>query len=104
MRVFEVWYERKHLDFMRQLDNDRCGGVPFFFNKRTRMHICGATTYENMLLWAKGKPCEPLCPPPNLQVGEPEENEVKNKVQEALAGLKEKALNKMKERQGATEE
>ena len=104
VRVFEVWYERKHLDFMRQLDNDRCGGVPFFFNKRTRMHICGATTYENMLLWAKGKPCEPLCPPPNLQVGEPEENEVKNKVQEALAGLKEKAINKMKERQGSTEE
>ena len=50
------------------------------------------------------EPCEPLCPPPNLQVGEPEENEVKNKVQEALAGLKEKAINKMKERQGATEE
>ena len=57
-----------------------------------------------MKLWAMGKPCEPLCPPPNLQVGEPEENEVKNKVQEVLAGLKAKALDKMRERQGAGSE
>ena len=71
VRVFEVWYERKHLDFMRQLDNDRCGGVPFFFNKRTRMHICGATTYENMLLWAKGKPCEPLARRPTCRWASP---------------------------------
>ena len=45
IRCFEVWYDTTNLELLQKLDRGRCGGVPFFYNKRTRRFICGATTY-----------------------------------------------------------
>jgi hypothetical protein len=33
------------------LDDDRCGGLPFFYNVDTGEAICGATTWDNFLRW-----------------------------------------------------
>ena len=36
IRDFEVWYDSKNLELLQRLDKGRCGGVPFFYNKRSR--------------------------------------------------------------------
>eukprot|EP00371_Babesia_bovis_P001375 XP_001610022.1 hypothetical protein [Babesia bovis T2Bo] len=41
-----------------------CGGLPFFYNLKTHRHICGATTYQNLVAWATGKPSGTIIPPP----------------------------------------
>jgi hypothetical protein len=97
IRVFEVWYDTTNLELLQRLDRGRCGGVPFFYNKRTRRFICGATTYENLKNWALSEPCEPFLPPPNLlKDKEPEQN----RLQKGFSFLKAKAAEKIAERQG----
>ena len=59
IRDFEVWYDSQNLELLQRLDKGRCGGVPFFYNKRSRRYICGATTYDNLRRWALCEPCEP---------------------------------------------
>ncbi|MBI2136025.1 thioredoxin family protein [Candidatus Woesearchaeota archaeon] len=50
----EVWHNEKNLELLQSVDKGMCGGVPFFFNKKTGKWICGATSYENLVAWAKG--------------------------------------------------
>jgi len=50
----EVWHSAKNLEAMKQYDKGYCGGVPFFFNKKTGNWICGSTSYENLKKWALG--------------------------------------------------
>jgi hypothetical protein len=65
IRRFEVWYNDENLRLLQKLDKGgSCGGVPFFYNKKTRSWICGATTYPNLKAWALGKPHERFLPPP----------------------------------------
>jgi hypothetical protein len=52
---FEVWHNAKNAEMMQKFDKDFCGGVPFFFNKKTSKWICGSTSYENLKKWALGK-------------------------------------------------
>ncbi len=52
---FEVWHNSKNAQMMQQFDKGFCGGVPFFFNKKTGKWICGSTSYENFKKWAMGK-------------------------------------------------
>ena len=53
---FEVWHNMKNAELLQQIDDgSKCGGVPFFFNRKTGKWICGSTSYEKLLLWAKGK-------------------------------------------------
>lgn len=93
IRDFEVWYDSSNLELLQRLDKGRCGGVPFFYNKRSRRYICGATTYDNLRRWALCEPCEPILPPPNLN----EDREMpKNKVQQFMADVKAKAAAKMR--------
>ena len=47
-------------ELLSKMDKQRCGGVPFFYNKDTKLSICGATTEANLRQWALGKPCEPV--------------------------------------------
>lgn len=47
----EVWHNSKNLEFMRKCDKN-CGGVPFFYNEKTKKSICGATSYEELKKWA----------------------------------------------------
>ena len=92
IRCFEVWYDSKNLELMQRLDRGRCGGVPFFYNKRSRRYICGATTYANLRAWALSEPCEPILPPPNLN----QENAApQNAAQKWIAKVKAAAQEKL---------
>ena len=37
---------------MREYDKGYCGGVPFFFNKKTGKWLCGEVDYERLKKWA----------------------------------------------------
>lgn len=51
----EVWHNADNLNIMRELDKGFCGGVPFFYNKKTNKWICGSTSYEKFKEWALGE-------------------------------------------------
>jgi thiol-disulfide isomerase/thioredoxin len=55
VKKIEVWHNTENLKLMREYDKDYCGGVPFFFNKKTGKWICGSTTYEKLKKWAEGE-------------------------------------------------
>jgi len=101
IRCFEVWYNSKNLELLQRLDRGRCGGVPFFYNKRSRRYICGATTYANLKAWAVCEPCEPFLPPPNINNDKEEE---KNRVQKFFANLRQMADEKLSRGSGDEEE
>jgi len=48
----EVWHHEANARIMREYDKGYCGGVPFFFNKKTGKWICGETDYERLKQWA----------------------------------------------------
>ena len=48
----EVWHHETNAKIMREYDQGKCGGVPFFFNKKTGKWICGETDYERLKTWA----------------------------------------------------
>mmetsp|Transcript_54462 Transcript_54462/g.108108 ORF Transcript_54462/g.108108 Transcript_54462/m.108108 type:complete len:179 (-) Transcript_54462:305-841(-) len=61
---FDTALERNY-ELLQRLDNEnKCGGLPYFYNRASHSAICGATTYENLRKWAKGQQCELDCPPP----------------------------------------
>ena len=97
----QVWYSSKNLELLQRLDRGRCGGVPFFYNKRSRRFICGATTYDNLKAWALCEPCEPFLPPPNM--GKEDEDEP-NKAQKLFASVRSLAEKKMAERRSDDDE
>ena len=41
-----------------------CGGLPFYYHRRTGAIICGATTLANLEAWARGEPHQVLLTPP----------------------------------------
>ena len=51
----EVWHNMKNAEILQELDQGKCGGVPFLYNKSSRKWICGVPTYEKLVSWAKGK-------------------------------------------------
>eukprot|EP00274_Cyanoptyche_gloeocystis_P001380 CAMPEP_0196655930 /NCGR_PEP_ID=MMETSP1086-20130531/11402_1 /TAXON_ID=77921 /ORGANISM="Cyanoptyche gloeocystis , Strain SAG4.97" /LENGTH=138 /DNA_ID=CAMNT_0041988479 /DNA_START=98 /DNA_END=514 /DNA_ORIENTATION=- len=55
---YEVWQNEKNLQILQKIDKGMCGGIPFFYNRRTRDYICGATSTENLKNWALGRPHE----------------------------------------------
>eukprot|EP00315_Gephyrocapsa_oceanica_P000536 CAMPEP_0185310184 /NCGR_PEP_ID=MMETSP1363-20130426/24136_1 /TAXON_ID=38817 /ORGANISM="Gephyrocapsa oceanica, Strain RCC1303" /LENGTH=202 /DNA_ID=CAMNT_0027907721 /DNA_START=17 /DNA_END=625 /DNA_ORIENTATION=+ len=100
IRCFEVWHDSRNLELLQRLDAGRCNGVPFFYNKRSKQFICGATTYENLKTWALGKTCEEFAPPPELEKLAREQQEgPMNKVQALMAEVTAKAKAMMDERQ-----
>jgi len=48
----EVWHNDANARLMREHDKGFCGGVPFFFNKKTEQWICGGADYERLKKWA----------------------------------------------------
>ena len=52
----EVWHNEENEKRLLEIDKDLCGGVPFFFNTKTKKFICGNTSYETFKKWAKGEP------------------------------------------------
>ena len=55
IEMLEVWHSSKNKKIQEEYDNGKCGGVPFFFNKKTKKFICGSTSYANLKKWALGK-------------------------------------------------
>ena len=55
VKKLEVWHDEINLEFLQSVDQGKCGGVPFFFNKKTGKWICGAASYEELAAWAKGE-------------------------------------------------
>lgn len=51
----EVWHNMKNAETLQKVDNGKCGGVPFFYNKKTTKWICGSVSYEKLKEWAQGK-------------------------------------------------
>jgi len=52
----EVWNNEENQEKYYEVDGDeKCGGVPFFYNKESGEHICGAADYETLKAWAKGE-------------------------------------------------
>ena len=50
-----VWDNAENMKKLKELDNGKCGGVPFFFNMKTKKWICGSESYDNLKKWALGK-------------------------------------------------
>ncbi len=48
----EVWHNEANAKRMKEYDKGYCGGVPFFYNKKTEKWICGAVDYERLKKWA----------------------------------------------------
>ena len=55
VQKFEVWHNEKNAQAFQEADQGRCGGVPFFINKKTNKFICGSTDYKSLKKWATGK-------------------------------------------------
>jgi len=51
----EVWHNEANAKRMQDIDKGRCGGVPYFYNKKTGKWICGAVSYDKLKAWALGK-------------------------------------------------
>lgn len=54
MDRIEVWHNKENQNKLIELDKNRCGGVPFFYNTETNEWICGEEEYDKFKEWAKG--------------------------------------------------
>ena len=50
----ETWHNSKNKKLLDSYDKGTCGGVPFFFNKKTGKSICGSVPYKELKKWALG--------------------------------------------------
>ena len=41
VQQYEVWHNAENAKLMKKYDQNRCGGVPFFYNTRTEKWLCG---------------------------------------------------------------
>lgn len=53
--TFEVWHNEENAKKLEELDTELCGGVPFFYNTKTKKWICGEEEYKALKEWALGK-------------------------------------------------
>jgi thiol-disulfide isomerase/thioredoxin len=51
----EVWNDQENAEKMKELDDGRCGGVPFFINTESGEFICGEADLETLKNWARGE-------------------------------------------------
>ncbi len=51
----EVWHDEGNADRFRELDDGKCGGVPFFINTESDQWMCGETDYDTLVAWARGE-------------------------------------------------
>ncbi len=52
---YEVWHNEENARKISEYDKGYCGGVPFFFNKKTGKWLCGQKDYETFKKWAQGQ-------------------------------------------------
>ncbi len=51
---YETWHNEENAKKFVQYDKG-CGGVPYFYNTKSKKFICGEASWEELLAWAKGK-------------------------------------------------
>ena len=53
----ECWHNKENEELFVKMDceDEPCGGVPFFVNKKTGKTVCGEVSYEELKNWAEGK-------------------------------------------------
>ncbi len=51
----EVWHDDDNAAEFEELDDGRCGGVPFFINTDTGDWLCGEASYDKLVAWATGQ-------------------------------------------------
>lgn len=54
----EVWHNKENMTQVEALDTEKCDGVPFFINTKTKKTICGAAPLDVIKAWALGEPYE----------------------------------------------
>lgn len=50
----ETWHNSANKTLLEKCDNGKCGGVPFFYNEKTKKFICGSVPYAELKAWAQG--------------------------------------------------
>jgi thiol-disulfide isomerase/thioredoxin len=55
LQYLESWHNEENAKLLEELDSGKCGGVPFFYNTKTKKFICGACDYETLKAWAVGQ-------------------------------------------------
>ena len=55
IQYLESWHDEENAKMLEELDGGRCGGVPFFYNTKTKKFICGSCEYEILKAWALGQ-------------------------------------------------
>ena len=55
LKKLEVWNNAENDKIWKSYDKGLCGGVPFFFNTKTKKYICGEAEYDQLKDWATGK-------------------------------------------------
>lgn len=51
----EVWDDEENAEKQKELDDGKCGGVPFYYNTETDQWICGEADKEKLAAWATGE-------------------------------------------------
>ena len=41
-------------NYQEELDDPDCAGIPFFYNTKTKKHLCGEVSYKKLQEWAEG--------------------------------------------------
>lgn len=54
VKQLEVWHDEENAKKQEELDDGKCGGVPFFINTETGDWICGEAPYDELVDWATG--------------------------------------------------
>ena len=62
IKRYEIWHNKDNEKIYEEHDKDPenpgeplCGGVPFFYNTKTKKFVCGDSSYEELKDWAMGK-------------------------------------------------
>lgn len=104
IKRFETWSNREN-DKLRELCDGQagCGGVPFFYNKKTKAWICGATTGDNLKRWATGQACASFLPPAT-QFKSQQAPKGGTGARKVLSDLRERSREALEERRRLAEE
>ena len=54
IRRINIFRRREFMGILEKIGHDECGGLPFYWNRRTGQAVCGATSYSNLKRWAVG--------------------------------------------------
>lgn len=47
----EVWHNAENAKYLEEIDQGKCGGIPFFYNTKSQKWICGGAEKEEFKTW-----------------------------------------------------